>query len=90
MKLVRFACTNPAHADGRSDAALTIHDRSWAFCAAGADATGHVWQQSDGLPITHALRFALYQPPPHPAQDRTVVSTAVEAPAAAKSRARSR
>ncbi|HLZ47516.1 MAG TPA: hypothetical protein VKR80_02570, partial [Candidatus Limnocylindria bacterium] len=56
-KLVRFVCTAKAHAGARSDAALTIHDGAWAFCAAGSDAKGHQWEPSDGLPITEAMRF---------------------------------
>ena len=57
MKLVKYMCVAKAHADGRSDAALTIHDGVWAFCPMGADHKGHDWRPSDGLPLTDAMRF---------------------------------
>jgi hypothetical protein len=57
MKLVKFVCVAQAHAAGRSDSALTIHDGTWAFCPTGADGKGHDWKASDGLPLTDALRF---------------------------------
>ncbi len=93
MKLVKFVCTAKAHAAGRSDAALTIHDGVWAFCPAGADATDHQWAPSDGLPIADALRFTPRQQVPTTAPGRTdeIVPTALPPmPAAAKGRARAR
>jgi hypothetical protein len=57
MKLVRFMCMTKAHADGRSESALTIHQGSWAFCPEGGGADGHEWAASDGLPFSEAMRF---------------------------------
>jgi hypothetical protein len=79
LKLVKFVCAAKAHADGRSDAALTIHEGSWAFCSEGGDATGHDWRASDGLPLADALRLGPRQPisevavpaPPQPAKRTT-------------------
>ena len=51
MKLVKFVCVAKAHAGGRSDSALTIHDGVWAFCPTGGEQRGHDWRPSDGLPI---------------------------------------
>ena len=62
LKLVKFMCVAKAHADGRSDSALTIHEGSWAFCPEGGDATGHDWHASDGLPLADALRLGARQP----------------------------
>ena len=89
MKLVKFVCTAPAHADGRSEAALTIHDARWAFCPAGSDASDHQWEPSEGLPISDALRFTPRQPGATPPRDGPSPS-APAAPATAKSKARSR
>jgi hypothetical protein len=66
MKLVRFVCAAKAHANGGSDAALTIHDRAWAFCGKGADAPDHEWVPTDGLPIMDAMRFPPRQPRAEP------------------------
>jgi len=57
LKLVRFICMTKAHADGRSESALTIHEGSWAFCPEGGEADGHEWTPSDGLPFGDAMRF---------------------------------
>jgi hypothetical protein len=57
MRLVKFVCGAKAHAQGRSDSALTIYEGAWAFCATGADGTDHDWQPSDGLPLADAMRF---------------------------------
>jgi len=57
MKLVRFMCTTTAHAEGRSESALTIHQGSWAFCPEGGGADGHEWTASDGLPFSEVMRF---------------------------------
>jgi len=57
LKLVRFICMTKAHADGRSESALTIHEGSWAFCPQGGDSDGHEWTASDGLPFSEAMRF---------------------------------
>jgi len=57
LKLVRFICMTKAHADGRSESALTIHEGSWAFCPQGGDSDGHDWAASDGLPFSEAMRF---------------------------------
>jgi hypothetical protein len=57
MRLVRFICVANAHAAGRSESSLTIHDGVWAFCPMGGDQRGHEWRPSDGLPFTEALRF---------------------------------
>ncbi|MEA2661309.1 MAG: hypothetical protein QOH08_881 [Chloroflexota bacterium] len=57
MKLVKFVCVSTAHAAGRSESALTIHQGAWAFCASGGDGTGHEWRPSDGLPLAEAMRF---------------------------------
>ena len=62
LKLVKFVCAANAHADGRSDSALTIHEGSWAVCPEGGDASGHDWRASDGLPLADALRLGPRQP----------------------------
>jgi len=88
MKLVRFVCAAKAHAGGRSDAALTIHDGAWAFCPAGSDAKDHQWEPSDGLPIAEAMRFT-----PRDAGSLAPGASAPAAavgPAATKGKARSR
>ena len=64
MQLVKFVCVAKAHAGGRSDAALTIHDGAWAFCPIGADRTDHEWRPSDGLPLAEAMRFVPREAPP--------------------------
>ncbi len=61
MKLIKYICVAPAHADGRSESALTIHDSAWAFCPLGGDAIGHDWKQSDGLPLAEAMRLTTRQ-----------------------------
>lgn len=91
MKLVRFVCGSSAHASGRSDAALTIHEGAWAFCPAGSDARDHQWQPSDGLPIADLKRFtpraqASPAAPEQPKADRTAPAR----PTPPKSRARMR
>jgi hypothetical protein len=63
MKLVKFVCVAKAHAGGRSDAALTIHDGRWAFCPMGGDQKGHDWQPSNGLPLADAMRFVPREAP---------------------------
>ncbi|HEY8730621.1 MAG TPA: hypothetical protein VIN69_01415 [Candidatus Limnocylindria bacterium] len=85
MKLVKFVCAAKAHAGGRSESALTIHEGAWAICPMGGDATGHDWQPSDGLSLTDALRFAPRQQareraPGGPAQATTPEATTPEAP----------
>lgn len=88
MKLVRFVCVAKAHANGHSDSALTIREGAWAFCSQGADATGHEWSPTDGLPIMEAMRFPPRQPsatPPGP-----ILAPAVAAPEKPKGKARSR
>lgn len=90
MKLVRFVCANRSHTDGRSDAALTIHEGAWAFCPSGSAAKDHQWQPSDGLPFSDAMRFTPRQPVPTAAPETTVRAPAATAPATAKSTARSR
>ena len=57
LKLVKFMCVAKAHAIGRSESALTIHEGVWAFCPSGGDQKGHEWRPSDGLPLAEALRF---------------------------------
>lgn len=89
MKLVKFVCVSKAHADGRSDSALTIHDAAWAFCPMGGDHDGHEWQASDGLPLTEAMRFT----PRQVVEVEPAVSerpSKPAAPAAGRSRARPR
>jgi hypothetical protein len=90
MKLVKFICTATAHASGRSDAALTIHDGVWAFCPAGAEANSHQWAPSDGLPIADAMRFTPRQQAPTTARDTIVPDLSPPAPASAKGKARTR
>jgi hypothetical protein len=86
MKLVRFVCAAKAHAGGGSDAALTIHDGAWAFCGKGADAPGHEWVPSDGLPIMDAMRF----PPRQPMGEASSPEAPTRASAAPNGRASSR
>ena len=88
MKLVKFMCGATAHATGRSDAALTIHDGAWAFCPAGAEANGHQWAPSDGLPIADAMRFTPRQQASTTARDAIVPDPPPPAPATAKGKAR--
>jgi hypothetical protein len=64
LRLGKFVCVATAHADGRADSALTIHERAWAFCPSGADGGGHEWQPRDGLPLADALRLMPRQPAP--------------------------
>jgi len=90
MKLVKFVCTAKAHASGRSDSALTIHDGVWAFCPSGADAKGHQWAPSDGLPIADAMRFTPRQQAPTTARDAIVPDAPPPGPATAKGKARTR
>ena len=89
MKLVKFVCAARAHASGRSDSALTIHDGAWAFCPAGADASGHEWAPSDGLPIADAMRFTPRQQAPT-AAPAEIAPTQPARPAPARGKARSR
>jgi hypothetical protein len=87
MKLVKFVCAAKAHAAGRSDSALTIHDGAWAFCAMGGDGKGHEWRPSDGLPLIEAMRFTPRQArarpqaaaPAQPAKPATPPTTRGEA-----------
>jgi hypothetical protein len=88
MKLVKFVCTAKAHATGHSDAALTIHDGVWAFCPAGATATGHEWAPSEGLPLADAMRFTPRTQAPATARDMIVPDAPPPPPATAKSKAR--
>lgn len=90
MKLVKFICTAKAHTDGRSDAALTIHDGAWAFCPMGGEQDGHEWQPSDGLPLTEAMRFTPRQPAPAPAPSVAERPSKSAGAAASRSRARPR
>lgn len=64
LSLIRQVCVAPAHAAGTSDAALTIRDGGWAFCPAGADASGHEWQPTTGRPPAAARRHATLPPGP--------------------------
>ncbi|HAF11439.1 MAG TPA: hypothetical protein DCK98_15345 [Chloroflexi bacterium] len=89
MKLVKFVCVAKAHADGRSDSALTIHEGAWAFCARGGDGTGHDWRPSDGLPLLEAMRFTPRQQASDPAKSAPT-SPKAPAPPAAKGKARTR
>lgn len=57
MRLVKFVCAAKAHADGRGDSALTIHQGAWAFCPRGGAAVDHDWQPSDGLRLADAMRL---------------------------------
>jgi hypothetical protein len=66
MKLVKFVCVAKAHAGGRSESALTVHEGAWAFCPMGGDQKGHEWRPSDGLPLTEVLRFTPRQQAPGP------------------------
>jgi hypothetical protein len=76
MKLIKYICVARAHADGRSQSALTIHLGAWAFCPMGGEATGHDWKPSDGLPLAEAMRLTTRQ--------QALAAAAVAAPAAAK------
>lgn len=67
MKLVKFVCVAKAHAGGRSESTLTIHEGAWAFCPSGGDRTAHEWRPSDGVPLTAAMRFTPRQQPSAPA-----------------------
>jgi hypothetical protein len=87
MKLVKFVCVASAHANARSEAALTIHDGAWAFCPTGADAEGHEWQPSDGLPLIDAMRFTPRQPAPEPVSTAPARPTKSAAPAAGGTKA---
>jgi hypothetical protein len=89
MKLVKFVCVAKAHADGRSDSPLTIHEGTWAFCARGGDGTGHDWRPSDGLPLLEAMRFTPRQRAPDPPKGAPASPKAPPSPAA-KGKARTR
>ena len=70
LKLVRFVCIAPAHVDGRSGSAITIHEGEWAYCAAGYDLDGHEWSATDGLPDHVVMRFPPRTPVATPPDDR--------------------
>lgn len=63
MKLVKYMCAARGHSIARSDAALTIHNGSWAFCYAGGQTPDHDWRPVDGMPLNDAMRFARTGPP---------------------------
>jgi hypothetical protein len=90
MKLVKFICVAKSHTDGRSEAALTIHEGAWAFCPMGGEETGHEWQPSDGLPLLEAMRFTPRQPAPEPEPVAPARPDKPAAPAAGRSKARPR
>jgi hypothetical protein len=87
LKLVKFVCVAKTHSNGTSDSSLTIHEGAWAFCSHGADARGHEWRPSDGLPLMDAMRFPPRQPILEPV---TPAQPAGPGPAAPRGRARSR
>ena len=58
LRLIRFICTAPAHAEGRSGSAVTIHSGEWAYCPAGYDQDGHEWTATDGLPEHMVMRIS--------------------------------
>jgi hypothetical protein len=89
MKLVKFVCVAKAHAAGRSDSALTIHDGAWAFCAIGGDHKGHDWQPSDGLPLADVMRFTPRQTA-EPARTAAAPAPKPAPPASARGKARPR
>ena len=89
MQLVKFVCVAPSHAGGRSDAALTIHDRMWAFCPMGADHRDHLWQPSEGLPIADALRFVPREAP-EPVRSAPSAGAKPASPPAPSARGRAR
>lgn len=76
MKLVKFMCAAKAHATARSESALTIHERVWAFCYAGGQMAGHEWRPVDGLPLNDAMRFAQPIPAAAPRNGRPVAAAA--------------
>ncbi len=43
--LIRYRCTNPEHQRATKDLSdtMTIHDRSWAFCAYDVRVGDHLW-----------------------------------------------
>jgi len=92
MKLIKFVCVAKAHAAGRSDSALTIHEGAWALCPAGADKPAHEWKPSDGIPLTDAMRFTPRQqaPTPTPTAPAAAKTPPAAAPAAARGKARPR
>ena len=83
MQLVKLICGAKAHANGSNGSPLTIHEGVWAYCRQGADAPGHEWSTTDGLPITEAMRFPRRAAAP-PAGEPAEAQPAAAKPAAAK------
>lgn len=56
---IYFVCLAPEHRDGKGPdtATLTIHERKWAFCSHGAQADGHDWRPTDGVPLAELRRL---------------------------------
>ncbi|MDP9246323.1 MAG: hypothetical protein M3O64_06665 [Chloroflexota bacterium] len=90
MKLVKYICGARAHADGRSESALTIHQGAWAFCPMGGDATGHDWKPSDGLPLPEAMRLTTRQQAAAAAAVAATEPAKPAPPAAAKGKSKPR
>jgi hypothetical protein len=90
MKLVKYICIARAHADGRSESALTIHQAAWAFCPMGGDATGHDWKPTDGLPLAEAMRLTTRQQAAAAAAVVAAASAKPAPPAAAKGKSKPR
>ena len=90
LKLVKFVCVERAHARGRSDSALTIHEGAWAVCPMGAEAKGHDWKPSEGLPLTGAMRFTPRQQAGEPAPNGQVLPARRGSTAGARGKTRPR
>ena len=56
--LVRFICRAKVHVDASRNATVaagspvTVHERAWAYCAAGAR-TDHVWEAIEPVTLTN-------------------------------------
>lgn len=57
--LIYFVCFAAEHRDGAGvdTATLTIHERKWAFCPHSAQADGHEWRPTDGVPVGEVRRL---------------------------------
>lgn len=55
--LIHFRCDNPRHAgDGESTGQLTIHDRTWAYCAEPGSVEDHQWVAVSPSPLESLRR----------------------------------
>jgi hypothetical protein len=65
--LVRFICRAKVHVDASRNATVaagspvTIHESSWAYCAAGAR-TEHLWEEIEPVTLTNLKLVEISRP----------------------------